>query len=86
MAAKIKKIVKHDSLSVKATYPNGEHIKFIVNRSGEKFEYASNHTLTAAQSGKLIAMFKFQTGETNINRIDRIASVFEQANAVTELV
>ena len=82
---KIKKIVRHDSLSVKAAFANGESIKFAVNRSGEKFEYALKQALTPVQISKLKELFKFQPEETNATRIDRLAAVFEKANTIAEL-
>ena len=82
---KIKKTIKHDRLSVKAIFTNGESLKFAVNRSGEKFEFATKQSLTSMQLAKLKELFKFQPEETNATRIDRLAVVFEKANSIAEL-
>ncbi|PPD55515.1 MAG: hypothetical protein CTY12_00635 [Methylotenera sp.] len=86
MPAKIKKIIRHDSLSVKADFPTGESIKFKVNRGGESYEYASKAKLTAAHIAKLDTLFKFLPEEINSQRIDRLGDHFSQFNSVAELV
>lgn len=86
MPAKIKKIIRHDSLSVKADFPTGEFIKFKVNRGGESYEYASKAKLTTEQKTKLETMFKFLPEEINSQRIDRLGDHFGKFNSVVELV
>ncbi|RWZ83505.1 MAG: hypothetical protein EO766_17625 [Hydrotalea sp. AMD] len=81
MAVKINKVVRHDSLSIKATYPMGS-IKFKVNRSGETLESTG---LSKVELNKVMKLCRFLPGEVNGQRIDRLEQEFKKYNSVQAL-
>lgn len=82
---KIKKTIRHDSVSVKATFPNGDVFKFGVNRNRERLECSNEPPLTNVQINNLQTLCKFLEKETNGERIDRLAEVLVKHNSLVGL-
>jgi hypothetical protein len=83
----VKKTVKHDSLTVAATYPTGGKFRFSVGRSGERLTLAGAAGAEAKRQLAALAKFvRFLPGETNGQRIERIYAVAADAESIAELV
>lgn len=84
----IKKVIKHDSLSVKATFPTGDSVKFKINRTGESVEMSGVENTTEArqQIRCLQTICKRLGGELNSERIDRLGAIFAQHESIDSLI
>lgn len=85
---KIKKNITHDRLSIEAHFVSGASFKFAINRSSESLSIAFSNNPTEVQlQGKLFMKWmRPQTGETNIDRINRLEELANSCNNGKEFI
>jgi hypothetical protein len=85
---KVTKSVGHDRLSVSAKFPTGGVLRFSISRAGERLTVglSNDRETLLAQSRKISAWVALRSGETNGQRIDRLAAICERCGSGAELM
>ncbi len=88
MKKKVTKTIGHDRMSLAATYPTGGKFRFTIGRSGERLTWGGSSDAATAREEmkKFMKVAKFQPGETNAQRLDRLEVMAEAVNSMAELV
>ena len=88
MSTKIQKTQTHDRLAVVATFPNGDRRTWSVSRSGERLaikQPQSNPSVTQADFKAIHQGTKHLPDETNGQRLERLAGVFQRFDSIQGL-
>ena len=83
----VKKTVGHDRLALVATFPSGGVFKFSVTRNGERLAYngCPNPAGNALRDLTIRGFVALQPGETEGQRLDRIAAFVAEVSSTAEL-
>lgn len=85
---KIKKIVKHDNMSLSAHFPSGASLRFAIGRSGDKLDLNfSNDPKILKEQGKiLIKWLDYREKENNEQRFARLEKICMLAKSGAEFI
>jgi hypothetical protein len=85
---KIKKSIGFDQMSISAKFPSGANFRFFIGRSGERLTLAfSNDTKELDEQSKIFAAWmKLRTGETNMDRFNRLEELCKKCKSGKELI
>ena len=84
---KVTKNIKHDSLTVKVVYPNGEFLDFRIGRGGERIKGAiKNAEMINAYFKMILEFCDWKKDKDNLARIERIADMFGSVENIEELI
>lgn len=85
---KIKKSIGHDSMSIAATLASGANLRFSIGRSGEKLAvgFSNDRKILNEQANVVKQWLRFRTGETNLDRFNRLENLLKQSKSGAEAV
>jgi hypothetical protein len=86
--AKIKKSIGHDRLSLSAKFPTGAELRFSISRLGERLMVAFSNDKKEGdmQMQSLRSWLEFRDGETNLDRINRLAELVKGCKSGKEVI